>query len=142
MRIIIFYWWATLRCYKLWTISDVIFSGLSSEIYQLGRLRRLIFYMWTTLRCISIGPSPTIDIFSMDYPPIIFLSLDNPPNLFLSRLISCTHSYNPRVFQCIWNACMPVPIQSNHMQIYKHEYTHIIKITQSCYVIIQLIHQN
>ena len=37
---------------------------------------------------------------------------------------------------------MPFPIQSNHMQIHKHEYTHIIQITQSCYVIIQLIHQN
>ena len=37
---------------------------------------------------------------------------------------------------------MPVPIQSNHMQIYKHEYTRIIQITQSCYIIIQLIHQN
>ena len=37
---------------------------------------------------------------------------------------------------------MPVPIQSNHMQIYKHEYTRIIQTTQSCYVIIQLIHQN
>ena len=31
---------------------------------------------------------------------------------------------------------MSVPIQSNHMQIYKHEYTRIIKITQTCYVII------
>ena len=33
---------------------------------------------------------------------------------------------------------MPVPIQSNHMQIYKHEYTRIIQITQSCYAILQL----
>ena len=37
---------------------------------------------------------------------------------------------------------MSVPIQSNHMQIYIHEYTRIIQITQSCYVIIQLIHPN
>ena len=29
----------------------------------------------------------------------------------------------PRMFQC--NACVPIPIQSNHMQIYKHEYTRI-----------------
>ena len=48
------------------------------------------------------------------------------------------YSYNPRMFQCIWNACMPFPIQSNHMQIYKHEYTRIIQITQSCYAILQL----
>ena len=33
---------------------------------------------------------------------------------------------------------MPIPIQSNHMQIYKHEYTRIIQITQSCYAILQL----
>ena len=52
--------------------------------------------------------APTIDIFNVDYPPII--------NIF--RLISCTHSYNPRVFQCIWNACMSIPIQSNsHVNI-------------------------
>ena len=117
MRIIIFYWWTTLRCYKLWTISDVIFSGLPSEIYQLGRLRQLIFYMWTTLRCILIRSSPMIDIFLVWATLRSFLLLDNPPNLFLYTH-SCTHSYNPRVFQYIWNACMPVPIQSNsHVNI-------------------------
>ena len=69
--------------------------------------------------------APTVDIlFSLDYPLMINI-LDYPPNLFLSRLNSCTHSYNPRVSQCIWNACMPVPLQSNHMQIYKHEYIYI-----------------
>ena len=31
---------------------------------------------------------------------------------------------------------MPVPIQSNNMQIYKHEYTRIAQITQTCYVMI------
>ena len=86
IRIIIFYWWTTLRCYKLWTISDVIFSGLPFEIYQLGRVRRLICYMWTTLRWISIGPSPTIDIFSMNYPLIIII-IRQPSEPFFSRLI-------------------------------------------------------
>ena len=34
------------------------------------------------------------------------------------RLTSCTHSYSSRVFQCIWNACMSIPIQSNsHVNI-------------------------
>ena len=37
----------------------------------------------------------------------------------------CTNSYSSRISQCIWNACMPIPIQSNHMQIYKHKYIHI-----------------
>ena len=106
MRIIIFYWWTTLRCYKLWTLSDVIFSGLPSEIYQLGRLRRLIFYMWTTLRCISIGPSPTIDILSMDYPPIIsnfkttlrsFLIFRQPSEPFN---LDSSHALTPIVLGC------------------------------------------
>ena len=65
MRIIIFYWWTTLRCYKLWTISDVIFSGLPSEIYQLGRLRRLIFLVWTTLRSFNVFRQPS-EPFSLD----------------------------------------------------------------------------
>ena len=42
---------------KLWTISDVIFSGLPSE-------------------------APTIDIFNLDYPRIINI-LDYPSNHFL-----------------------------------------------------------
>ena len=85
--------------------------------------------------------APTIDILNLDYPPIINV-FRQPSEPFFSRLVSCTNSYSPRIFQCIWNACMSFPIQSNHMQIYKHEYTRIIQITQSCYVIIQLIHQN
>ena len=71
----------------------------------------------------------TIDILKLDYPPIInvFRQPSEPFSLDSSHaLISCTHSYNPRVFQCIWNACMPVPIQSNYMQICKHAHIHII----------------
>ena len=85
--------------------------------------------------------APTIDILNLDYPPIInvFRQPSEPFSLDSSHALT---PMNPRVFQCIWNACMPVTIQSNHMQIYKHEYTRIIRITQSCYVIIQLIHQN
>ena len=85
--------------------------------------------------------APTIDILNLDYPPIInvFRQPSKPFSLDSSHALT---PMNPRVFQCIWNACMSVPIQSNHMQIYKHEYTRIIPITQSCYVIIQLIHQN
>ena len=68
--------------------------------------------------------APTIDIICLDYPPI-FNVFRLPSEPFFSRLTSCTNSYNPRMFQCIWNACMLVPRQSNHMQIYKHEYTRI-----------------
>ena len=68
--------------------------------------------------------APTIDIFDLDYPPIINI-FRQPFEPFSSRLISCTNSYSPRMFPCIWNACVPIPIPSNHMQIYKHEYTRI-----------------
>ena len=68
--------------------------------------------------------APTIDIFDLDYPPRINI-FRQPSEPFSSRLISCTNSYSPRMFQCIWNACVPIPIQSNHMQIYKREYTRI-----------------
>ena len=85
--------------------------------------------------------APTIDILNLDYPSIInvFRQPSEPFSLDSSYALT---PINPRAVQCIWNACMPVLIQSNHMQIYKHEYTRIIQITQSCYVIIQLIHQN
>ena len=46
---------------------------------------------------ISIGPSPTIDIFSMDYPPIIIIIFRQPSETILSRITSCTHSYLSRV---------------------------------------------
>ena len=77
-----------------------IISGLPSNVYQLGRLRRLIF-------------------FSMDYPPIIIIfSFRQPSETIFSGLISYTQSYSFRVFQCIWNACMSIPIHSNsHVNI-------------------------
>ena len=105
MRITIFYWWTTLRCYKLWIISDVIFSGLPSEIYQLGRLRRLIFYMWATLRCISIGPSPTIDILIWTTLRSL-LFLDNPPIIIIFRQpsepfsLNLSHALSPIILGC------------------------------------------
>ena len=85
--------------------------------------------------------APTIDIFHLDYPPIIN-SLDYPPNHFpldLSHaltpiILGCSSAYGMHVCQSQYSLI--------HMQIYKHEYTCIIQITQSCYVIIQLIPQN
>ena len=44
-----------------------IMYGLPSDVYQLGRLRRLIFYL--------------------DYPPIYSLFLDNPPNHSLKNYL-------------------------------------------------------
>ena len=85
-------------------------------IYQLGRLRRLILFM-DYPPIYQLGRLRRLIFLVLDNPQIIHI-LDSPPNNFLSRLISCTHSYSPRVFQCIWNACMPIPIQSNsHVNI-------------------------
>ena len=105
MRIImLFCLWTTLRCVYIYisigpspTI-DII-CGLPSDVYQLGRLRRLIF------------------LFSMDYPPIIF-SFRQPSETIFSRLTSCTHSYHSRVLLVHMECMMPIPLQSmSHVNI-------------------------
>ena len=81
MRILIFIClWTTLRCVYISigpspTI-DIIY-GLPSDVYQLGRLRRLIFLVWTTLRS--------------------FLVLDNPPKPFS---LDSSHALTPTVLGC------------------------------------------
>ena len=84
--------------------------------------------------------APTIDILNLDYPPII--NIFRQPSEPFS--LDSSHALTPIILGCssAYGICMPFPIQSNHMQIYKHEYTRIIQITQSCYVILQIIHQN
>ena len=52
--------------------------------------------MWTTLRCISIGSYPTIDIFSMDYPPILIII--RPPSEPFS--LDSSHALTPIVLGC------------------------------------------
>ena len=101
--------------------------GQPSDVYiSIGPLRRLIYYLFVDYPPMNINwAAPTIDIFNLDYPSIINI-FRQPSEPFFSRLISCTHSYSPRLFQCIWNACMSIPLQSNHMQICKHAHIHII----------------
>ena len=62
--------------------------------------------MWTTLRYISIGLSPTIDILSMDYPPIynIFRQPSEPFSLDSSHaltpiILGCSSAYGMHVCQ-------------------------------------------
>ena len=57
---------------------DIIY-GLPSDVYQLGRLRRLIFFslVWTTLRS--------------------YLVLDNPPKPFS---LDSSHALTPTVLGC------------------------------------------
>ena len=61
-------------------------------------LRRLIYYLFVDYPPMNINwAAPTIDIFNLDYPPIINI-FRQPSEPFFSRLISYTHSYSPRVF--------------------------------------------
>ena len=79
MRIIMFIClWTTLRRISIGPspMIDIIY-GLPSDVYQLGRLRRLIFLVWTTLRS--------------------FLVLDNPPKPFS---LYSSHALTPTVLGC------------------------------------------
>ena len=62
----------------------LLVCGQPSDVYiSIGPLRRLIYYMFVDYPQMNINwPAPTIDIFNLDYPPIINI-LDNPPNIFL-----------------------------------------------------------
>ena len=41
--------------------------------------------------------TPTIDIFNLDYPPIINIFLDNPPNHFF---LDSSHALTPIILGC------------------------------------------
>ena len=68
--------------------------------------------------------APTIDIFGLDYPPIIIIfrqpsglfSLDSSHALTLI-VLGCSNAYGMHVSQFQYSLI--------HMQIYKHEYIHI-----------------
>ena len=60
---------------------------------------------------ISIGPSPTIDIFFCGLPSDQLLFFRQPSETSISRITSCTHSYRPRISQCIWKCMMPIPLE-------------------------------
>ena len=91
MRIIMFIClWTTLRCIYL-SIGqspaiDIIY-GLPSDVYQLGRLRRLIFLVWITLRSFLV----------LDNPSKPFLVLDNPSKPFS---LDSSHALTPTVLGC------------------------------------------
>ena len=105
----------------------LLVCGQPSDVYiSIGPLRRLIYYLFVDYPPMNINwAAPTIDILNLDYPPIINI-FRQPSEPFFSRLVSCTNSYSPRMFQCIWNACMPFPLQSiTHANIYIHAYIHI-----------------
>ena len=68
--------------------------------------------------------APTIDIFGLDYPPIIYI-LDYPPNHFS---LDSSHALTPIILGCSSAYGMHVcqfQYSLNHMEIYKHEYIYI-----------------
>ena len=75
--------------------------------------------------CIYINwAASTIDIFSLDYPPIIniFRQPSDPFSLYSSHaltpiILGCSSAYGMHVCQFQYSLI--------HMQIYKHEYIHI-----------------
>ena len=85
--------------------------------------------------------APTIDIFILDYPPIIniFRLPSEPSSLDLYHaltpiVLGCCSAYGMHFLQ--------IQIQSNHMQIYKHEYIHIKFKSHNMLCIPQFKHQN
>ena len=92
---------------------------------SIGPLRRLIYYLFVDYPPMNINwAAPTIDIFSLDYPPIIniFRQPSKPFSLDSSHaltpiILGCSNAYGMHVCQFQYSLI--------HMQIYKHEYIHI-----------------
>ena len=78
--------------------------GLPSDVYQLGRLRRLIFLVWTTLRssllCLDNPPKP----FSLELPHALTpISLGCPSAYEMHcDAISITHITHANISPCIY----------------------------------------
>ena len=87
------------------TIDILFVCGLPSDVYQLGRLRRLIFF--------NLDYPPIIDIFRQPSEPF---SLDSSHAL-TPVVLGCSSAYGMRVCQFQYSLI--------YMQIYKHEYIHI-----------------
>ena len=58
-----------------------IMYGLPSDVYQLGRLRRLIFFVWTTLRLLLFLDNPPKP-FSLELPHALTLIVLGCPSAY------------------------------------------------------------
>ena len=116
-----------LRYYILWTtlrdISigppptiDIFICGLPSDVYQLGRLRRLIFLVWITLRSFLLFLANPPRYFTFTSLPSETFSLDSSHAL-TPIVLGCSNAYGMHVCQFQYSLI--------HMQIYKHKYIHI-----------------
>ena len=101
--------------------------GQPSDVYiSIGPLRRLIYYLFVDYPPMNINwAAPTIDIFNLDYPPIIniFRLPSEPFSLDFSHALTpivlwCSSAYGIHVCQFQYSLI--------HMQISKHAHIHII----------------
>ena len=89
---------------------------------SIGSLRRLIYYLFVDYPPMNINwAAPTIDIFNLDYPPIIniFRQPSEPFSLDSSHaltpiVLGCSSAYGMHVCQFQYSII--------HMLIYKHAY--------------------
>ena len=108
----------------------LLVCGQPSDVYiyiyiSIGPLRRLIYYLFVDYPPMNINwVAPTIDIFNLDYPPIIniFRQPSEPFSLNSSHaltpiVVGCSSAYGMHECQFQYSLI--------HMQIYKHEYIHI-----------------
>ena len=105
----------------------LLVCGQPSDVYiSIGLLRRLIYYLFVDYPPMNINwAAPMIDIFNLDYPPII--NIFRQPSESFS--LDSSHALTPIVLGCssaYGMHGMPIPIQSKHMQICKHAHIHII----------------
>ena len=72
--------------------------GQPSDVYiSIGPLRRLIYYLFVDYPPMNINwAAPTIDIFNLDYPPIINI-FRQPSELFS---LDSSHALTPIVLGC------------------------------------------
>ena len=89
-------------------ISILFVCGQPFDVYiSIGPLRRLIYYLFLDYPPMNINwAAPTIDIFNLDYPPIINIfrqpsesfSLDSSHALTLI-VLGCSSAYGMHVYQ-------------------------------------------
>ena len=79
--------------------------GLPSDVYQLGRLRRLIFLVWTTLRSLLLFLDNPPKPFSLELPHALTPISLGCPNAYEMHcdVISITHITHANISPCIYS---------------------------------------
>ena len=77
----------------------LLVCGQPSDVYiSIGPLRRLIYYLFVDYPSMNINwAAPTIDIFNLDYTPIINIFFRQPSESFS---LDSSHALTPIVLEC------------------------------------------